>query len=297
MRLENWESKRFNLLISYSLNNLIRKGGMFPLFRLFLMMLLKGVLAYQLIGYAPFAAQQTGSGISQPQAGDVISGTVIVEGTAVHPDYLRYELSFLYLDGANGEWIVFAEGDQPVVFGTLAVWDTTVGRSIGAPIFPDGRYQLRLRVVKTDYNYDEFFTTDLVIQNDGPTPTPTADETAVSLTATAVFNVSPAVDSDSTFQQATPLPSLTPFPTPTPQATPIGNVAIVTPAPEPSSGGLIGQVSNVRWERVGNAFVVGIVATAVLFGLGILYLLMRAIGRRVWRTYWHQQNKKANDFE
>ena len=45
--------------------------------------------------------------------------------------------------------------------GPLAIWDTTVGREINAPVWPDGRYRLRLRVVRTDYNYDEYFVTDL----------------------------------------------------------------------------------------------------------------------------------------
>ena len=253
---------------------------MLPFLQLFLILLL-GM-------FVP--VQQTDNGISQPQPGDVISGVVLVEGTAVHPDYLRYELAFLYLDAPSSEWIVFAEGDQPVVAGTLAVWNTAVGRAINAPVFPDGRYQLRLRVVKTDYNYDEFFLTDITIQNEGPTPTPTADETAVSLTVTANSLIVSQPESESGFQPATPLPSLTPFPTLTPQATPVGNVAQATAVPEAESGGLIGQLSDARWGGVGSAFMLGVVGTAVLFGLGILYLLFRAISRRLWRQAWYKAN-------
>lgn len=239
-------------------------------------------------------AHQTGSGISTPQSGETISGVVEVVGTAVHPDYLRYELAFLYLDGGGSDWIVFAEGDQQVTNGTLAVWNTTVGRDIGAPVFPDGRYQLRLRVVKSDFNYDEYFVSDLIISNDGPTPTPTPDETAVFLTSQAPAVQPPTQPpSGDQFQQATPLPSLTPFPTPTPQATPVGNAPALTATPEPPSGGLIEQVTTARWGRVGSAFMMGIIGTAVLFGLGVLYVLLRAIGRRLWRMYHHEQNRQS----
>lgn len=241
----------------------------------------QGTLIFLLLAFVP--VQQASSGVTQPRAGETISGVVEVVGSAVHPDYLRYELAFLYLDGDGSDWIVFAEGNLPVINGTLAVWDTTVGRSIGSPVFPDGRYQIRLRVVKTDYNYDEYFVTDLMIVNDGPTPTPTLDKTAVSLTAEGVPPALPT--GNDAFQQATPLPSLTPFPTPTLQATPFGNAPAAPQLAAPSAGGLIGQFGSARWGRVGSAFLLGAIGTVVLFALGVLYLLLRAIGRRLWRMY------------
>ncbi|MEM7336969.1 MAG: hypothetical protein AAF490_33165 [Chloroflexota bacterium] len=255
---------------------------MLPFLHLFLILLLGVLLPYT----------QADNGVTSPQAGDAISGVVVVEGTAVHPDYLRYELAFLYLDSPNPEWIVFAERSEPVVNGTLAIWDTEVGRNVNAPVFPDGRYELRLRVVKTDYNYDEFFLTEITISNDGPTPTPTVDPTAVSLTATAL-SIAPAPSSsdESSFLPATPLPSLTPFPTPTPQATPVGNVPQVTAVPVENQG-LLDQLGQARWGNVGSAFVLGITLTGGLFGLGILYLLFRAIGRRLWRLAWHRINSQ-----
>lgn len=69
---------------------------------------------------------QGSSGITQPASGDTISGVVEVVGTAVHPDYLRYELAFLRPDVPGAEWIVFAEGSQQVTNDVLAVWNTTV---------------------------------------------------------------------------------------------------------------------------------------------------------------------------
>lgn len=238
---------------------------------------------------ATAVAAQTASGLSQPANGDTISGVIEVVGTAVHPDYLRYELAFLRQDVPGAEWIVFAEGSQPVTNGVLAVWNTTVGRDIGSPIFPDGRYQLRLRVVKTDFNYDEYFVTDLTIQNDGPTPTPTPDETAAALTATvAAIPAQPTGSVDSSFQQPTPLPSLTPFPTPTPPPTVVGGGTPIVPQADSNggNGGLVGQLEAVETDQVGNAFWLGMRVTAILFLAGGLYLLLRWLLRRLWRVYW-----------
>ncbi|MAT97296.1 MAG: hypothetical protein CL608_09155 [Anaerolineaceae bacterium] len=243
-------------------------------------------------GSAPAAAQTT-NGISQPASGDTISGVIEVRGTAVHPNYLRYELAFLRQDVPGAEWIVFAEGAEPVTDGVLAVWDTTVGRSIGSPVFPDGRYQLRLRVVKTDFNYDEYFVTDLIIQNEGPTATPTPDETAVALTATvAAVPAQPTGSSDSSFQQPTPLPSLTPFPTPTPPPTVIGATPTAPQAGgDTGDGGLIGQLEAVETTQMGEAFLLGMRLTGGLFLAAGLYLLLRWAGRRLWHLYWTKKGE------
>lgn len=246
------------------------------------------------LGQPTAVLAQTSSGITEPASGETISGIIEVRGTAVHPNYLRFELAFLQQDVPGAEWIVFAEGAQQVTDGVLAVWDTTVGRAIGSPVFPDGRYQLRLRVVKTDFNYDEYFVTDLVIQNEGPTPTPTPDETAVALTATvAAIPAQPTGSSDSSFQQPTPLPSLTPFPSPTPPPTVVGATATSLPAGgSTDEGGLIGQLEAVETTQVGNAFLLGMRLTAGLFLAAGLYLLLRWVARRLWHFYWTKKESE-----
>jgi hypothetical protein len=266
-----------------------RKRGKTPL-NIWLYLL---ALTFVLLGLAKqslIVVAQGGNGIFQPASGETISGVVEVRGTAVHPDYLRYELAFLQQNAPGVDWIVFAEGTEQVTDGILAVWDTTVGRAIGAPVFPDGRYQLRLRVVRNDFNYNEYFVTDLVIQNDGPTPTPTPDEAAVALTATvAAIPAQPTGSSDSSFQQPTPLPSLTPFPTLTPPPTvPGGTSGSVQPGGEAENGegGLIGQLEAVETGQVGNAFLLGMRLAMGLFVAAGLYLLLRWVGRRLWRFYW-----------
>lgn len=248
-----------------------------------------GLLAFW---QATAVSAQSNSGIVAPASGETIAGVVEVRGTAVHPNYLRYELAFLQQNVAGADWIVFAEGAEPVINGTLAVWNTTVGRDIGAPVFPDGRYQLRLRVVKTDFNYDEYFITDLIIQNEGPTPTPTPDETAVALTVTAAaIQTQPADSAGSSFQQPTPLPSLTPFPTPTPPPTVVGGAPAAPPTGDSESeGGLLGQLEAVETSQVGSAFWLGMRITALLFLAAAGYLLLRWIIRYLWRFYWAQRD-------
>ena len=230
------------------------------------------------------------NGISEPSSGELLSGVINVVGTAVHPDYLRYELAFFNEANPGAGWIVFAEGEQPVQSNVLAVWDTTVGRATGNPVFPDGRYQLRLRVVKTDFNYDEYFVTDLTIFNSGPTPEPTPNETAVALTATAQSILpNPESTSGSTgFQQPTPLPSLTPFPTPTGLPTAVSNSQVDqnNPGENSNGGGVVGQLERVDPSKFSQAFWNGVRITVLIFGLIALYLIVRRLGRIIWRAYW-----------
>lgn len=238
------------------------------------------------------AQEASANGISQPASGSVISGTVIVQGTATDPNYLRYELAFFQDANPGAGWIVFAEGDQQVVDGTLAVWDTTAGRAVGAPIFPDGGYRLRLRVVRTDYNYDEYYVDGLAIVNEGTiTPTPTLTPT-VTVAPPATAESAPAApqpQATSRFHQPTALPSLTPFPTVTPPATPANQTLGSTVGPTDGGdggGGVLGQVASVDTGRFARAFWQGVTITGYIFAALALYLIFRGIGRRLWRILW-----------
>lgn len=226
---------------------------------------------------------QTGNGIYEPADGDTVSGIVIVRGTAVHPQFLRYELAFLQLTGLGSDWIVFAQGDQPVQDDTLAVWDTTVGQPV-SPIFPDGQYRLRLRVVRQDYNYDEFFANNILISNLTATPSPTG-------TITTTLPLPPTLpstgDTDATRRAATEsLPTLTPFPTPSPLPTVATNELGAsdsggddTDRPE----GLINQILAIETSRFGQAFWYGVRIVLVVFASLAAYLIIRGIWRRIRR--------------
>lgn len=226
---------------------------------------------------APAQAQQnTGNGITVPAPGDTLAGVVLVEGTAVHPEFLRYELAFSH---NNGDWVVFADGDQPVRNGTLAVWDTTVGQQSGNPVFPDGAYRLRLRVVRQDYNYDEIIVSGLQISNSDPTPTPAITQTVPNNIATT-----PTVPSEAPTLVPPILPSLTPFPTSTPPATPEQGASNPAVAPEDNAGdegGIAGQIAAIDTSRFWQAAQLGLSLTFGLFALLAVYLLLRTIVRRL----------------
>ena len=222
------------------------------------------------------------SGVTEPAAGDTISGIVVVRGTAAHENFLRYELAF----NSGGDWIVFAEGTQPVVEGTLAIWDTTVGRPT-APVFPDGTYRLRLRVVRQDYNYDEYVVRDLLLANQEITPTPELTATVATGTPT------PAVEAATPDSTRPPLlPSLTPFPTPSPEAT----VASVIFPGESADGspdatgderqGLFQQLLALDTTGLSAAFWQGARLAVLPFAMLAFYLLVRGAMRRLWRTFW-----------
>ena len=244
------------------------------------------VAVYLLITlWANVTAQQPANGITEPAAGETIAGVVVVQGTATDPDWLRYELAFRPEFAANDDWIVFADGDQPIIASTLAIWDTTVGRNTGSPIFPDGSYRLRLRVVRTDFNYDEYFVTNITISNDEATPTPTMTPTE-TIEGAAVFPTTAPNHTPAPFQQPTTIPTLTPFPTPSPLPT-SANAPLGPDIPEnDSSGGILAQLENVEVGRFTTAFWLGAKWVAILFGLGAGYLLLRWLLRRLWRFIW-----------
>ncbi len=230
------------------------------------------------------AHAQTQNGITEPASQEELSGIVIVRGTAFHTDFLRYELAFYQVFNPGADWIVFAQGDQPVFNDTLAVWDTTVGQET-VPIFPDGLYRLRLRVVRADYNYDEYFVTELLINNGSLTPSPTPTLT----TTTEIVTGTPEPGSLIGTQQpaAGALPSLTPFPTPTPLAT-LANNTLGPPANggDPERGtpfGLLARVTGIDTGQFSRAFWQGVVIVGYAFVALAAYLLLRGIIRRLWR--------------
>lgn len=255
------------------------------IFKSAVLLLMSGVLLFVIPASLSVGAQPASNGIYEPADGEVLAGIVIIQGSATHESFLRYELAFK--QGAS-DWIVFAGGEQPVVNGTLAIWDTTVGQP-RSPVFPDGTYQLRLRVVHQDYNYDEYYARNLVLANENGTPTPSA--TATRGEALATVPATPAPASGLEVGRPTKLPTLTPFPTPVPPATPVN--AIVSqdrrpgpPAQDDTGGGLFGQLATVDTGRFGAAFWWGARLSIVPFLALAAYVLIRALFRRLWRLFW-----------
>lgn len=164
-----------------------------------------------LLWSSPVSAQ---SGITSPSPGSAVSGDVIVQGTAVIDPFQKYELHYKLEPSGDDAYIYFFGGTTPVINGQLGVWQ--------AAGLPPGVYSLRLRVVKNDGNYAEFYIPNLSVNQGGAGAAPAGENT-------------PEVTPTSTEPTPTPIPTAT-F-TPAPQPTPVvGEVAqpdldIPTPTP------------------------------------------------------------------
>lgn len=106
--------------------------------------------------------------ISSPTSNAVVSGTVEILGSADHPSFQFYVVDIGPEPNIGDQWsTVGATHDTPVINGRLEIWDTTQ--------VPDGSYTIRLRVVRIDGNYSEFFARQVVVSNSQPVPTGTPD--------------------------------------------------------------------------------------------------------------------------
>lgn len=104
--------------------------------------------------------------ITHPQPGEAIFGLVTIEGSAAHPSFVAFELSFANQPAISNTWFPIMQPiHSPVTDGKLGIWDTTG--------ITDGNYQLRLRVWLKSGNVLEAIVGDLRIRNTMPTETPT----------------------------------------------------------------------------------------------------------------------------
>jgi len=230
------------------------------------------ILVLGLSGVLPAesAHAQGANGIHSPRGNAVVSGVVLIEGSATDPSFLRYELAFFKEFDPQGDWVVFATGERPVVNGVLATWDTTIGRDAGAPFYQDGTYRLRLRVVRQDSNYDEFFVLGISIANESATPTPTdAPETAASPVPTSALAL------------PTELPTLTPFPTATPR--PTAKAGEPPPAGPESEGenSFLNFEGEFSSEQVRSGLRLGVSIALVFFVALAAYGVFRNVLRRL----------------
>ena len=184
---------------------------------------LVGVLATAWFVLTPAPAYAQESGITSPAPGSAISGDVPIFGTATIEPFQKYELHFKQEPSSDDAYIYFAGGTSPVIGGQLGVWQ--------AGGLPPGIYTLRLRVVKIDGNYVEYFVPNLSVNQTPPTPTPELSPTETP-TPTPTFTPAPQ-PTPALGQVAQPQVEGDP-PTPTP-----AEVAVVDPGQTPAAGGLL----------------------------------------------------------
>ena len=251
------------------------------------------ILAIWLGTAASPAHAQNGSGITSPAPGSAINGDVPVLGTAVTEPFARYELYFKQEPSGDAAYIYFADGSSPVINGQLGVWQ--------ANNLPPGTYTLRLRVVKPDGNYAEYFVPNLSVNQAAATPTPT-ETPAETPTPTLTFTPAP---------QPTPVIGAVTQPEiegdAPPTATPLPASAADT-GQTPAAGGLLptatpdlNQVSaqgstaegdsmsrqlgeSLGFQRLREQFFNGVRISAAIF----VALLALVVGKRVFEWVWRR---------
>ncbi len=152
------------------------------------------VLLSSIAGTAPKQAPGFAD-ITRPEDGEVLHGVVTIEGSAAHPAFVAYELSFAYDPNPTDTWFPIVDDFQtPVSDGRLGLWDTTG--------ITDGDYQLRLYVMLENDSRLEAYARNLRVRNTTPVETQPAYEeqntpipTALMATETPAPTVVPVINS------------------------------------------------------------------------------------------------------
>lgn len=153
--------------------------------------------------------QQTSqSGITSPATGSSVSGSVPILGTAAGSPFRRYELYYKQEPSGDEAFVYFGGDSRQIRNGQLGDWQT------GA--LAPGIYTLRLRVVRPDGNYGEYFAQNISVNQeaqtptpDGPTQTPIPIDTPTPFpqpTVAPVQVVQPDIEEPTSEHTATPAP-------------------------------------------------------------------------------------------
>ncbi len=249
----------------------------------------------------PLYAQDQ-SGITSPAAGSQVSGSVPVFGTAVIDPFQKYELHYKQEPSGDDAYIYFDGNTSPVMNGQLGIWQ--------AGGLPAGTYSLRLRVVKADGNYAEFFAPNIGVnlgpessESEEPTPTEISSEPTMTPIPTATFTPAPQ---PTVAVGAVEQPQIEGEQPPTPTAPPAAEVAAVppsdpnagllpTPTSPPPSGNSVSSASDegnltrelgqaLAFDTLRDRFWSGVRYSAVLC-IGIIALFG---GKRIFDWVWSQ---------
>ncbi|MGQ9492958.1 MAG: hypothetical protein ACUVR2_04265 [Anaerolineae bacterium] len=155
-------------------------------------------------------SQAQPSSITSPADNSVVRGTVPIVGTAVDPQFWKYEVHYGPDPNPRDQWILIGVvHETQVLDGLLETWDTT--------LTPDGKYSLRLRVVNRTGNYHEIFVHGILVANAAPTDTPTPTLTPLptltmtpAATPTFIIPTSPLAQPTATPTLARPTQSALP---------------------------------------------------------------------------------------
>lgn len=151
------------------------------------------------------------SGITSPAPGAAVNGDVPIFGTAQIEPFQKYELHYKLEPSGDDAYIYFGGNTTPVTNGQLGVWQ--------AGGLAPGVYSLRLRVVKTDGNYAEFYIPNLSVNQDAaPTPSPSGLTPTPTPIPTMTFTPAPQPTAVVGAVQQPQVEGSAPLPTNTPAA-------------------------------------------------------------------------------
>jgi hypothetical protein len=119
-----------------------------------------GATIEQLVQQQQVSNAGTAPGLYTPRNGTSVIGIVDFVGTTDVPGLLRWELT--YSPAGQESWEYLVSGTQSIVDGILARLDLS--------LLPAGAYDFRLRIVRQDYRYSDYYVRG--IESSPPTPTP-----------------------------------------------------------------------------------------------------------------------------
>jgi hypothetical protein len=127
----------------------------------FVVIVIVGIFLLTVSGNAGVMAQGRETvEIANPTEGSIVSGQITITGTIEFPDFMKYEMFLKTGEGLIWAATVYAS----VINGNLARLDTRT--------YADGIYQLIIRTVRTDSNYNEYTGPSFIIENGLGAPLP-----------------------------------------------------------------------------------------------------------------------------
>lgn len=220
--------------------------------------------------------------INSPTSDEVIRGQVQIVGSADHPNsaYFAYYAIDIAPAGTQS-WQFLADGRNRVINGNLATWNTT--------LFPDGSYDIQLRVVWIDGNFGRDVIQSVSVSNTAPPPTATPLATATTINfATLLPEIStntplPPTETPRVIIEGPIVDTPTPRPTATSTPTLVGPTLV---APD-SGSSVLPSVEGISFSPLRNAFMYGCGLMLVIF---LFFGFLSAL-RMVFKGFVQRQSR------
>lgn len=138
------------------------------------------LIACLVLTHTPTLAQAPANGITAPAEGATVAGMVEISGVAADPAFEKWQLDLL-LEGKPHKATVLAVGTGQIPA------PATLTRFDSAP-YANGHHRLRLRVVRNDGNYDEYFSAITLANPAAAGVTAATDPVAAAGPANGIFS-------------------------------------------------------------------------------------------------------------